>query len=190
MKNVYLTRVVQVRELGDPSLELENKKISSSLEASRIVMEKLKLGEEAEEHFIILGLDTKNQINCISLISKGSLNSSIVHPREVFKPAILSNCSSIILAHNHPSGIVDPSEEDILVTQRLSNVGRVMGIDVLDHIIVGHKGYFSFKEEGIINNNSSSNIEEVLEEKEELVMVEAKHKITEVNLDVEGSLKL
>ena len=101
------------------------------------------------EHFEILHLDTKNKITAKEIISIGSLNSSIVHPREVFKGAILNNSASIILLHNHPSGDTKPSREDISITQRLIKAGEILGIKVIDHLILGDS-FLSFKEEGII----------------------------------------
>ena len=102
-----------------------------------------------EEHFYILMLDTKNKINAVSLISKGSLNASIVHPREVFKPAILNNSASIILVHNHPSGDTQPSIEDRNITNNLIECGKILNIKVLDHIIIGDN-YYSFKENALM----------------------------------------
>ncbi|MHB1417970.1 MAG: JAB domain-containing protein [Bacillota bacterium] len=102
------------------------------------------------ENFIILCLDIKNNITAINTVSIGCLNASMVHPREVYKPAILSNSAGIILAHNHPTGKTDPSKEDIEVTKRLVDAGRILGIDVLDHIIVGDGSSYSFKKQGLI----------------------------------------
>jgi len=102
------------------------------------------------EHFIVAYLDTKNQPTAIHTVSVGSLNSSIVHPREVYKGALQSNASSILISHNHPSGDVKPSYEDIEVTKRLVEVGKLIGIKVTDHIIVGDDCYYSFKEENMI----------------------------------------
>lgn len=104
---------------------------------------------EQVEHFKILILDTKNNVRSIELISTGSLNSSIVHPREVFKVCVKKSASSIILVHNHPSGEAEPSHEDIILTNRLDECGKLLGIKVLDHIIIGNS-YFSFKEEGLL----------------------------------------
>lgn len=101
------------------------------------------------ENFVVLMLDTKNKVTGINTVSVGSLNSSMVHPREVFKPAILSNSNSIILVHNHPSGNPAPSKEDIAVTERLKQAGELLGIEVLDHIIVGDN-MVSLKEQGVI----------------------------------------
>lgn len=100
---------------------------------------------------ILLCLDSKNQPTSINTVSIGCLNSSIVHPREVFKVAILSNSASIIVYHNHPSGDIKPSKDDINITQRLKESGKILGIDLIDHIIVGsNEMYYSFKEKGNI----------------------------------------
>lgn len=104
---------------------------------------------EQVEHFKIIILDTKNNVRGVEHISTGSLNSSIVHPRETFKPAIKKSASSIILVHNHPSGESEPSHEDIVLTNRLEECGKILGIKVLDHIIIGDY-FYSFKEEGLI----------------------------------------
>jgi DNA repair protein RadC len=108
------------------------------------------LGEADREHFIVVCLDTKNQPTAINICHIGSLNASIVHPRECFKSAILSNAASILVGHNHPSGKCDPSKEDIEVTRRLVEAGKIIGIDVLDHIIVGEDKYVSLKEKGFV----------------------------------------
>lgn len=103
-----------------------------------------------KEHFRIILLDTKNQIIRIDEISVGTLNASIVHPRDVFKAAIKRNSNSIILIHNHPSGDPTPSNEDINITNRLVDAGNLIGIKVLDHIIIGDNRYVSFKEKNLI----------------------------------------
>jgi len=106
--------------------------------------------EEAQEVFGILVLNIKNKIVAVHEISRGILNSSMVHPREVFKPAILHNAAAIVCFHNHPSGDPEPSKDDILITHRLVEAGKIMGIEVFDHIIVGDNGYVSLKERGVI----------------------------------------
>lgn len=99
--------------------------------------------EDADrEQFMAMYLNTKNRPNAISTISIGTLSTSSVHPREVFKAAILSNSAAIILAHNHPSGDPTPSREDLDVTKRLMQAGEIVGIQILDHVIVGHGGSF------------------------------------------------
>ncbi len=101
-----------------------------------------------QEHFVVLGLNTKNEIIFRETVFIGSLSSSIVHPRETFKHLIRRSCASTIVAHNHPSGNPVPSPEDIEVTKRLVEVGDVIGIEVLDHIIVGFENHVSLKEKG------------------------------------------
>lgn len=105
-----------------------------------------KLQDKKKEHFFALYLDTKNQIIEEKLVSKGILNASLIHPREVFNPAIRASSNSVILVHNHPSGNYAPSKEDKEVTKLLDNAGNLLGINVLDHIIIGKDGYYSFKE--------------------------------------------
>jgi len=107
------------------------------------------LNQETKEYFITLHLDGKNRIVCIDEVSVGSLNQSIVHPREVFKTALLSSAAAIVLLHNHPSGDPTPSREDREITRRLKEGGDLLGIRVLDHIIVGDT-YMSFVEQGLL----------------------------------------
>lgn len=108
------------------------------------------LMNETKEIFMTLHLDGKNRIVCIDLVSIGSLNQSIVHPREVFKTALLSNAAAVICLHQHPSGDPAPSSEDISITKRLKEAGAIMGIRLLDHIIVGEDSYTSFVESGLM----------------------------------------
>lgn len=102
------------------------------------------------EEFVCLGLNTKNEIIFRETIFTGSLNASIVHPRETFLPLIKRCCASAIVAHNHPSGQPQPSREDIEVTKRLAEVGKIVGIEVLDHLIIGAEKYISLKEKGYL----------------------------------------
>ncbi len=104
----------------------------------------------SEEHFNVILLNTKNMIIDTILISVGTINTSLVHVREVFKNAIKKNANSIILVHNHPSGDSSPSSEDKALTKRLCAAGQLLGIKVLDHIIIGKDNYFSFMEENMI----------------------------------------
>ncbi|WP_373845515.1 JAB domain-containing protein [Clostridium sp.] len=108
--------------------------------------------EKDREYFVVISLNTKLFVNSINVVSIGSVNSTIVHPREVFKVAVLSNATCIIVAHNHPSGDVMPSREDIDVTHRLKEASEIMGITLLDHIIVAFQNpeIYSFKENGLI----------------------------------------
>ena len=108
-----------------------------------------RLKGKKKEYFLALLLDTRNQLIRVAEISVGSLDSSIVHPREVFKEAVLASAASVIFAHNHPSGDPEASEDDIKLSKRLAEAGELMGIDVLDHIIIGDKKYLSLKREGL-----------------------------------------
>ena len=101
-----------------------------------------------QEHFIVLALDTKHRIKKEILVSKGSLSASIVHPREVFAPAIRERAAAIIILHNHPSGDPAPSSEDVEITDRLKKTGELVGIRLLDHVIIGAGTYSSMAEEG------------------------------------------
>lgn len=108
-----------------------------------------RLRDKKKEHFLALLLDTRGRLIKTAEISVGSLDSSIVHPREVFKEAISASAASIIFVHNHPSGNPEASEDDIKLTKRLAEVGELMGIDVLDHIIIGEKEHVSMKRQGL-----------------------------------------
>jgi DNA repair protein RadC len=123
--------------------------VSSPSEAAALVMEEMR--HKLREHFRVLLLDTKNKVLGIEEISIGSLNSSLVHPREVFRPAIRKACASVILLHNHPSGDPTPSREDVEVTRRLTAAGKLMGIEVLDHIIIGDGRFLSLRERGLLD---------------------------------------
>ena len=103
------------------------------------------------ETFIVVHLDNKNRMVGMTTCSIGSMSASIVHPREVFRPAIANLTAGIICLHNHPSGDPGPSREDIEITRRLSEVGKLIGISVLDHIIVGNQRYYSFADEGMLS---------------------------------------
>lgn len=102
------------------------------------------------EEFVIIGLDGKNKTMFYHSVSVGCLTSSIVHPREVFKMAIVSNAAALILTHNHPSGDPTPSPEDIDITKRLIEGGNILGIKILDHVIIGENTYLSFADKGLI----------------------------------------
>ena len=108
-----------------------------------------KLREKKKEYFLALLLDTRNRLIRTAEISVGSLDSSIVHPREVFKEAVAASAASVIFVHNHPSGDTEPSPDDITLTKRLKDAGEIMGIDVLDHVIIGGREYLSLKREGL-----------------------------------------
>ncbi len=108
------------------------------------------LRNHKKEHFVIFYLDTRNQEIKREIISIGSLNANLVHPREVFEPAVRNLAAQIILAHNHPSGDPEPSEDDLEITKRLVESGKILGIEVVDHIIITKTGFISFKEKNLI----------------------------------------
>lgn len=121
-------------------------------DSSKAVAEFLQksIGREKKEHFVMLSLDSRNNLIKDTSISVGSLNASIVHPREVFKEAIHSSAAQIIIAHNHPSENPDASPEDVALTRRLGEAAKIIGIELLDHIIVTKDKFSSLKEQGLI----------------------------------------
>ncbi|MCY0875059.1 MAG: DNA repair protein RadC [Firmicutes bacterium] len=125
-------------------------KITSPEDAAAYLMERLRFLRK--EHFVTLHLDTKHQVVGEEIVSIGSLNASIAHPREIFRTALKRNAAAIVCAHNHPSGDPAPSAEDIQVTERLVAAGRILGIDVLDHIVFGDRRYVSLRERGHIGS--------------------------------------
>jgi len=144
-------QILSAVELGkriSVSIEKDKLKISSPMDVANLMIEEMKYFKK--EYFKIIMLDTKNQVISIEDISMGSLNASIVHPREVFIGAIKRSSASIILVHNHPSGDPTPSKEDINITKRLSEAGDILGIKILDHLIVAESKYVSLKEKGLI----------------------------------------
>ena len=102
------------------------------------------------EHFAVVTLDATHKVISMHITSKGIVNKTLVHPRETFRDAIMDNSAAIILAHNHPSGNANPSKEDDEITKRLVDAGTLLGIPVLDHIVVGNEGYYSYQEHGKI----------------------------------------
>ncbi|KZE75176.1 RadC family protein [Paenibacillus elgii] len=122
--------------------------IRSPQDVAALLMEDLRYLQK--EHFVCLFLNTKNHVIGQETLSMGSLNASIVHPREVFRAAIKRSSASIVCAHNHPSGDPTPSPEDVEITKRLVQAGEIIGIDVLDHIVIGDKRYVSLKELGFM----------------------------------------
>ncbi|OIJ10563.1 hypothetical protein BKP37_18710 [Anaerobacillus alkalilacustris] len=154
IKGIGDTKAVQLLaaiELGSRihKLQVEDRFIIRSPEdVSRYVMEDMRF--LTQEHFVCLYLNTKNHVIFKKTIFIGSLNASIVHPREIYKEAFRHSAASIICLHNHPSGDPAPSREDIEVTKRLVESGKVIGIEVLDHIIIGEKKFVSLKEKGYV----------------------------------------
>jgi len=123
-----------------------------TLDTSEVVanfLQKL-IGREKKEHFVMLSLDSRNNLIEISSISIGSLTASVVHPREVFRKAIRVSAAQIIIAHNHPSGNPEPSPEDVALTRRLEDAAKILGIELLDHIVVTKDTFSSLKEQNLM----------------------------------------
>lgn len=153
-KGVGIAKAAQVMaaiELGKRIISAGDgarSRITCPEDVVKIVMEDMRHLDR--EHFRCMSLSTKNNLLAIDTVSIGSLNSSIVHPREVFKNAIIRSAAGVILLHNHPSGDPNPSGEDVSITKRLVEAGETLGINVLDHLIIGDNRYISLKEKGVI----------------------------------------
>jgi len=152
IKGIGLAKAAQIKacfELGrreELEPELKNFDIKDPEAVVKAIRASIK--DKAKEHFKLILLNPRNKIIGISTISIGTLNASLVHPREVFKDAIVHSAASVVLAHNHPSGDPEPSEDDITITKRLVEAGKILGIEVIDHIIIGKNDYYSFRAKG------------------------------------------
>jgi DNA repair protein RadC len=141
------SQIISAIELSKRYLLKQYKNISS---AQDIYEELKEFYNKKQEYFIAFYLDGANRICEKKIITIGTLNQSLVHPREVFAPAIEKRCASIIVSHNHPSDNLTPSKEDIFITQRLKQSGKILGIEILDHIIFSKIGFISLQQEGIL----------------------------------------
>jgi DNA repair protein RadC len=141
--------VYEVLTVGDKAAEYfhDPRAITSSAEVSARFAS---LRRETRENFLALHLDAKNKILCLDRVSVGSLSAAVVHPREIFKSCLLSSAAALLLIHNHPSGNTSPSREDIELTTRLKEASELLGIRILDHIIIGTDGYYSFADQGLL----------------------------------------
>ncbi|AZB44994.1 DNA repair protein RadC [Bacillus sp. FJAT-42376] len=150
LKNQSAKRVsiVSLKLVRESSVLYKERRIKSPTDAYQLLRDFLI--DSDREQFIVICLDTKNQPTAINICHVGSLNSSIVHPREVMKAAILSNAASIIVGHNHPSQDPTLSREDVEVTNRLVEEGKIVGIEVIDHLIVCEESFVSLKEKGYV----------------------------------------
>lgn len=140
--------IVACFELGKRLLKDKKSILILSPEAAWQELKEIRAHKK--EHFVVFYLDARNQIIEKEIISIGSLNANLVHPREVFEPAIKNSSAQIIIAHNHPSGDTEPSQDDIEITKRLVESGKILGIEVIDHIIVTKNGFSSFSEKKLI----------------------------------------
>jgi len=153
IKGIGLAKAAQIKAVFEISRRLstqapsyKSKELTDPEKVYRLVKSKLK--DYHKEHFYIIALNSRNY--SISEVSVGSLNTSIVHPREVFAEAIKNKAASVVFAHNHPSGDPEPSEDDLEITKQLTESGKILGIEVIDHIIITKTGFISFKEKNLI----------------------------------------
>lgn len=147
-KQEVVTEIVRVKQIVmERPIQYQNT-IASTQEAGRFGVSEI--GDEAQEVVLVVVLDTKNKINAIHRVFTGSLNTSVAHPREIFRSALLNNGARILVYHNHPSGNTEPSEADLIFTKRMEDAGNILGIDLLDHIIVSGKEWLSLREYGIL----------------------------------------
>jgi len=154
VKGIALAKAAQIKAAFELASRLEGYSeagdkllVKTPEDVASLVRSRLR--DKKKEYFLALLLDTRNQLIKVSEIAIGSLDTSVVHPREVFKEAISASAASVIFVHNHPSGDPEASEDDIKLTKRLAEAGEIVGIDVLDHIIIGDKKYLSLKREGL-----------------------------------------
>jgi len=151
-KGMGLAKAAQLKAAVELSKRLARQSLGSQpvikipQDAARLVMGEMSYLDR--EHFKVMNLNTKNQVITIDTVSVGSLNASLVHPREVFKMPLKRSAASLILIHNHPSGDPSPSKEDINITRRLRDAGNLLGLEILDHIIIGQNNFLSMKESG------------------------------------------
>lgn len=138
--------IVTIKLVREKSILYAKRRITSPGDAVSLFRDYM--GDLDREHFVLMGLNTKNEPVMLETVHIGSLNASIVHPREVFKSAILSNAACIMVCHNHPSDDCEPSGEDVSVMERLAQAGDLIEIPLLDHLIIGTEGYVSLKERG------------------------------------------
>jgi DNA repair protein RadC len=126
------------------------RKADTSKQVNDILRVVCKIDKEPGEKFYVLCLSTRNEVIGIHLVSVGNVNTSVIHPREIFQRAIMSNATSIIIAHNHPSGDPEPSRDDIAITEELVKASKMMGIGLLDHVVIGESTYVSMGDRNLV----------------------------------------
>ena len=144
------TTLLAAFELAKRALEVNDTNLPTISTPKDVVAQLTDLRHNKKEHFIALYLNARNQLVYKETISMGTLNANLVHPREVFEPALKHSAAGIMVAHNHPSGDPKPSEDDLEITKRLLEAGKMMGVELLDHVIIATSNHFSFKEERLM----------------------------------------
>jgi len=144
------TTLLAAFELSKRALEVDDSNLPIISNPKDVVAQLTELRQNKKEHFVVLYLNARNQLVYKETISMGTLDANLVHPREVFEPALKYSAANIMVAHNHPSGDPKPSEDDLEITKRLAEAGKMMGVEVLDHVIIVKNSYFSFKDEKLL----------------------------------------
>ena len=144
------TMLLSAFELSRRALEVDDSNLPVISTPKDVVAQLTELSQNKKEHFVVIYLNARSQLVHKETISIGTLNANLVHPREVFEPALKHSAANIMVAHNHPSGDPEPSEDDLEITKRLMEAGKMMGVEVLDHVIVAKNSHFSFKEEKLL----------------------------------------
>jgi len=144
--------ILASQELVKRALKIQDSGLPIVQSVNDVVLQVGYIRDKSREHFIAIYLNARNELIFRKHIFIGTLNASLVHPREIFKEALEHNAASIILVHNHPSGDPEPSEDDLEITKRIIEAGKIMGIDILDHIIITKNKIFSFKEHKLISS--------------------------------------
>ena len=142
--------ILAAAELVERALKVRNESLPIVQSVKDVVMQVSYLREKTREHLMAIYLNARNELLYRKHIFTGTLNASLIHPREIFQEALSQNAASVILVHNHPSGDPEPSQDDLEITKRLTEAGKIMGIDILDHIIITKTKIFSFKEKNLI----------------------------------------
>ncbi|GAB4218627.1 MAG: DNA repair protein RadC [Candidatus Microgenomates bacterium] len=157
-KGLGMAKICQLKacfEIGrrvNFSFKSKRRKIKRSFVSPQDIFEQVreKITNYHKEHFLVVCLDNRNEVIAVEIVSVGTLNKSLIHPRETFEVAIKNHSAQIIICHNHPSGELIPSEDDLIVTKRLVEAGKLLGIEVIDHLIISKTSFFSFAKEKII----------------------------------------
>ena len=144
------TTLLAAFELSKRAMEVNDTNLPTIVTPKDVVAQLTDLRHNKKEHFVALYLNARNQLVHKETISMGTLNTNLVHPREVFEPALKHSAAGIMVAHNHPSGDPKPSEDDLEITKRLAEAGKMMGVELLDHVIIAVNNHFSFKEGRLI----------------------------------------
>lgn len=144
------TTLLAAFELSKRAMEVNDTNVPTINSVKDAIAQLTDLRNLKKEHFVALYINARNKLIHRDLVSVGTLNANLVHPREVFEPAVRQFAVYIIIAHNHPSGDPEPSEHDVVITKKLSEAGKMLGIEIIDHVIITENSYLSFKEKGLL----------------------------------------